>query len=97
MLGPWIRELVLGQFWKLVVFSVRETEIFSHRGRIYKFIDHECVDSIPTWNLSKHTFMTHQNPVLMHDDAIPWVGIQQVSLKSCRRWDSMYHRIMTVS
>ena len=29
--------------------------------------------------------------------SMPQVGIQQVSLKACRRWDSTCHRIMTVA
>ena len=29
--------------------------------------------------------------------SMPWVGIQQVSLKVWRRWDSTCHRIMTIS
>ena len=28
---------------------------------------------------------------------MPRVGIQQVSLEACRRWDSMCHRLMTIS
>ena len=29
--------------------------------------------------------------------SMPQVGIQQVSLKACRRWDSTCHRMMIVS
>ena len=28
---------------------------------------------------------------------MPWVGIQQVSLKACRRWELMFHRLMTIA
>ena len=31
-LGPWKRDLVLGQFWKLGFCSISECEIFAHRG-----------------------------------------------------------------
>ena len=48
MLVPWIRDLVLGQFWKLGVHLVRESEIFSHRGQLFKFLDRECVSRNPT-------------------------------------------------
>ena len=54
--------------------------------------------SVPTWKIPKNVFMTHQKPVLMHGfHSMPRVAIQQVSLKACRRWDSMCHRIMTVA
>ena len=97
-LGPWTRDHVLGQFWKLGFFLVRECGFFSHRGQIFKFIDQELMASIPTWKWLKITCMTHQNPFLMHDfHSMPRVGIQQVSLKSCSKWDSTCHRIMTVA
>ena len=42
--------------------------------------------------------MTHCNPILMHGwNSMSRVRIQQVSLKACRRWDSMCHRMMTVA
>ena len=89
---------VLGQFWKLEFCLVRECEIFAHRGQLCIFLDHECVASIPTWNLPKHICMTHQNTFLMHGfHSMPRLGIQQVSLKACRRWDSTCHRMMTVA
>ena len=46
----------------------------------------------------KHACTTHRNPILMHGfHSMPWLGIQQVSLKSCRRWDSTFHRLMTIA
>ena len=46
-------------------------------GQICKFLDHECVASVPTWNLPKHACMTVWNPVLMHGwNYMPRVGIQ---------------------
>ena len=54
--------------------------------------------SIPTWNITKHTCMAHRNPILMHGfHSIPRVGIQHVSLKAYRRWDSTCHRMMIVA
>ena len=97
-MGPWIRDPILGQFWKLGFFSVRECEIFAHRGKIFKFLDHEHVASIPTWNLPKKTCMTHRNPIFIHGfHSIPQARIEKVSLKAYRRWDSTYHRMMTVA
>ena len=53
---------------------------------------------VPTWNLPKHAFLTHRNPILMHSfHSMPRVAIQQVSLKACRRWDSMCHRIIIIA
>ena len=41
--------------------------------------------------------MAHQNPILMHGfHSMPLVGIQHVSLKAYRRWDSMCHIMMTI-
>ena len=97
-MGPWIRDPISGQFWKLGFFSVRECKIFAHRGQIFKFLDCEHVASVPTWNLPKHTSMTHQNPILIHGfHSMPQVGIKQVSLKSCRRRDSMCHIMMVMA
>ena len=80
-----------------MVFSVTKCPIFAHRGQLCKFIDRECVAIVPTWNLPKHACMTHRNPFLMHGfHSMPRLGIQQVSLKAYRRWDSTYHRMMTV-
>ena len=96
-MGPWTRDHFLGQFWKLGFFSVRGCEIFSHMGKLCKLLDRECVVSVPTWNLPKHACMSHHNPILMHGfHSMPRVGIQQVSLKACRRWDSACHRMMTM-
>ena len=87
-----------GQFWKLGFFLVIECPIFAHRGQICKFLNHERVPSITTWNLPKCTCMTHQNPILMHGfHSMPRVGIEQVSVKAGRRWDSMYDRMMVVT
>ena len=66
-MDPWTMDPILGQFWKLGFCSVRECEIFAHRGQIFKFLDREFVASVPTWKFPKHTCMTHQNPILMHD------------------------------
>ena len=88
----------VGQFWKLGFCSVSECPIFAHRGQLWKFLDCEHVASIPTWNLPKHACTNHQNPFLMHGfHSMPWLGIQQVSLKACRRWDSMFHRLMNIA
>ena len=71
---------------------------FSTYGHLCKFLDHDLVASIPTWNLPKHSWMTHQNPVLMHDwNSMPRVGIQHVCMKAFRRWDSKCHRMMIVA
>ena len=97
-LGPWTGDHFLSQFWKLGFCSVSECPIYAHRGWIWKLLNRECVASIPTWNLPKHTWMNHQNLVLMHDfHSMAWVGIQQVSLKSCMRWDSTCHRMMSIA
>ena len=97
-LVPLTRDPVLGQFWKLGFCSIRECEIFAHREQICKFLNHEHVASIPTWNLPKHTCTTHWNPFLMHGfHSMPRLGIQWVSLKACGRWDSMFHRLMTIA
>ena len=56
------------------------------------------MDSVPTWNLTKHAYMTHQNLVLMHDfHSMLELGIQQVSLKACRWWDSTCDRMMVIA
>ena len=47
--------------------------------------------------MPKHTCMTHWKPILMHGfHSMSRVGIQQVSPKSCRRWDSMCDRMMVI-
>ena len=87
-----------GQFWKLWFCSVSECLISTRMGWLCKFLDHECVASVPTWNFPKHTCTTHWKPFLMHGfHSMPQLGIQQVSLKACRRWDSSCHRMMTVA
>ena len=97
-LGPWTRDHFFGQFWKLGFCSVTECPISTHMGWLCKFLDRECVVSVPTWNLPNHACMTHQNSVLMHSfHSMHQVGIQQVSLKAYRRWDSTCHRIMNVA
>ena len=97
-LGPWTRDHCFCQFWKLAFRSVSECEIFAHGGQLRILLDRERVDRIPTWNMPKNTCMTHQNPILMHSfHSIPRVGIQQVSLKACRRWDSSCHRMMVMA
>ena len=54
--------------------------------------------SVPTWNLPKYTYTTHQKPFLIHGfHSVPRLGIQQVSLKACRRWDSMCDIMMVVA
>ena len=46
----------------------------------------------------KHTCMTHWKPFLMHGfHSMSWVGIQQVSLKACRRWHSTCDRMMVIA
>ena len=41
--------------------------------------------------------MNHRNHILMHGfHYLPQVGIQQVFVKSCRKWDSKFHRMMTM-
>ena len=97
-LVPWIRDHLFGQFWKLGFCSVSECEIFAHGGQICIFINRECVARVPTWNMPKHACMTYQNIVLLHSFySMPRVGIQQVSLKACRRWDSMCDKIMVIA
>ena len=97
-LVPWKRDIVLGQFWKLGFCSVRECEILAHRGQIWKFLDHEHVARITKWNLPKISCMTHRNPFLMHGwNFMPRVGIQEVSLKVCRSWDSTCIRMMSMA
>ena len=52
---------------------------------------------VPTWDLPKHGRMTHRNPILMHSfHSMPRLGIQQVSLKAYRRWDSTCDRMMVI-
>ena len=85
-LVPWRRDHYFGQFWKPGFCSVSECEIFAHGGQIRTLLNRECVASVPTWNLPKHTFMTPQKLVLMNGwNSMAQVGIQQVSLKSHRR------------
>ena len=67
-------------------------------GQLRILLDREHVASVPTWTLPKHACMTHQNLFLMHGfHSMPRLGIQQVSQKPCRRWDSMCHKIMAVA
>ena len=95
---PWRIDHYFGQFWKLGFFLVSECPISIHMGWLCKFLDHECVAIVPTWNLPKHACTTHRKAFLMHNfHSMPWVGIQRVSLKVWRRWDSTCHRIMNVS
>ena len=48
--------------------------------------------------MPKHACTTHRNPFLMHGfQSMPRLGIQRVSLKACRRWDSTLHRLMNVA
>ena len=78
--------------------SVRECPIFAHRVQLYKFLDCECVSSVPTWNLPQNTCTTHRKPILMHDfHSMPWVGIQEVSLKACRSWNSKCDKMIFVA
>ena len=96
-LGPWTRDHFFGQFWKLGFCSVSECKFFAHGGQIHIFLKCEHVARITTWNLPKHALKNHQNPFLMHGfHSMARVGIQQVSLKSCRRWDSTCDRIMVI-
>ena len=97
-LGPWTRDHFFGQFWKLGFCSVSECLISAHRGRICKLLDCEHVSRIPTCNLPKHACMNHHKSFLMHGfHSMPRLGIQQVSLKSCRRWDSTCDGVMVFS
>ena len=95
---PRTRDHFFGQFWKLGFFSLRECQIFAHGGQLRILLDRECVASVPTWNMPKISCTTYQKPILMDIfHSMPRVGIQQVSLKACRRWDSTFHRMMTVT
>ena len=97
-LGPWTRYHFFSQFWKLGFCSLSECPISTHKGWLCKLLNREHVASVTTWNLPKHACMTHRKPFLMHSfHSMPRLGIQQVSLKACRRWDSMFHRLMTVA
>ena len=97
-MGPWTRDCFFGQFWKLGFCSVSECPISTHMHRLCKFLDHEHVASVPTWNLPKHAWTTHRNPFLMHSFlCMPRLWIQQVSLKAYRRWDSTCDRMMVIS
>ena len=90
--------IFFGQFWKLGFCSVSECPISAHMGRLCKFLDREHMDSIPTCIMPNHSCMTHRNPVLMHSfHSMPQVGIQQVSLKVCRRWDSTCDKMMVAA
>ena len=85
-------------FLKLGFSLVSECEIFAHGDQIHIFLDREGVANIPTLHMPKHSCMTHRKLFLMHGfHSIPRVGIQQVSLKSCRRWDSMCNKMMVVA
>ena len=89
---------LFGQFWKLGFCLVSECKFFTHRVQLCKFLDRELVASIPTWNMPKNSCMTHHNPFLMHHfHSMPRVGIQHVSLKDCRRWDSTCNKMMAVA
>ena len=95
---PWTRDHFFGQFWKLGFFLISECDIFAHRGHICKFIECEHVAGVPTWNLPKNACMTIWKPVLMHGfHSMPLIGIQQVSLKASRRWDSTCDKMMVVA
>ena len=95
---PWIRDHLFGQFCKLGFCSISECEIFAHGGQIHIFLDRECVASVPTWNIPKHTCMTCRNPILLHGfHSMRRLGIQHVSLKACRRLDSMCHKMMVIA
>ena len=98
-LGPWkMYDFFFCQFWKLGFCSVSECEFFANRGQLRIFLDHECVASVPTWNMPKHACTTHRNSFLMHGfHYMPRSGIQRVSLKACGRWNSTFHRLMTIS
>ena len=97
-MGPWTRDPILSQFWKLGFCSIRECKIFAHRGQLCKFLNLELVARVTTWNVPKHACTTHQNPFFMHSwNSMPLVGIQHVSLKAYRRWDSMCHILMTMT
>ena len=96
-MGPCIRDPILVQFWKLGFCSVSECEIFAHKGQLHILLDREHVARVTTWYMPKNDCMTYQNPILMHNfHSIPWVGIQQMSLKACRMWESVCHRMMCV-
>ena len=96
-MGPWTRNIVLGQFWKLGFCLVQECENFAHRGQLCKFLDYENVAIVTIRYLLKHACMTHQNAILMHGfNSMPHVWVQQVSSKSCRRWASTCHKMMNV-
>ena len=85
------------RFRSILETRVLLSKILAHRGQICKFLDGQLVASVPTWKLPKHTFMTHKNLVLMHGfHSMAQVGIQQLSLKAYRRWDSTCHRIMVM-
>ena len=88
-------------FWSILELgfcSVRECQFFSDGGQLHILLDREHVASIPTWNQHKHACMTHRNPFLMHGfHSMPRVGIQQVSLKARRRWDSRCRRMMIIA
>ena len=95
---PWTRDHFFGQFWKLGFFSVRECQSFAHGGQLRRLLDYEHVASVPTWNIPKHACMTYQNPILLHSfHSVPQVGIQHVSLKDCRRRDSVCDKMMVVA
>ena len=95
---PWTMDHCFGQFWKLGFCSVSECEIFAHGGQLRIFLDRECVASAPIWNMPKHACMTYRMVVLMHGfHSMLQVGIQQVSLKTYRRWDSTCDKMMFVS
>ena len=51
-MGPWTRDYCFCLFWKLGFCLVSECEIFAHGGQLRILLDHECVASIPTWNVT---------------------------------------------
>ena len=64
---------------KLGFCSARECPIFAHRGQLCKFLNRECVGSIPIWSVPKHACMTHRNPILMCSfHYMPQVWVQLV-------------------
>ena len=65
-MGPRIRDHFFGQFWKLGFCSVGECKIFAHGGQLRILLNREFLDSFPTWNMPKHSWMTYRNPVFMH-------------------------------
>ena len=66
-------------------------------GQLRILIYYEHVASTPTWNMTKHAFLTH-NLILKHGfHSMLRLGIQQVTVKAYRWWDSIYDRMMVVA